>query len=93
MALDSTVTHFIASGPTRKYGRGSLEFVKCKGGWQQRPCTGDATQGMIDCLKCDYVSNETPEELLGWLFVDFRYHDIRILARDTGDDDEEEAAM
>jgi hypothetical protein len=61
---------FIISGHSRRgYGQGILKITKAPKGWKQIPLHGSTD--FKDCLRVDYVSNESFESIEEWLRCDF----------------------
>ena len=62
---------FYVIGKTR--GQASfacLHFTQNVNGWKQRPIL-PSTQMAMDCMKADYVSNESRHEIIDWVACDF----------------------
>ena len=67
---------FYVIGKTREqhskpsFGVACLHFTQTKNGWKQRP-VAPSTQMAMDCMKADYISNESRNEILDWVACDF----------------------
>ena len=91
---------FTVYGTTRNHGTGVLrleqEFMaNGKSMWKQRPLHSrfgyESCKDVIDCLRCDYVSNESYNDVMKWIRLDFQHY--RIIERDSRGDKHEEKIM
>lgn len=67
---------FYVSGQSKKgYGMGVLKLTETSSGWKQRAVSGG--KHFLDCLNCEYVSNESKDDIKSWLdceLTKIRFH-------------------
>lgn len=67
---------FYVIGKTRpqrskpSFGVACLHFTPTVNGWKQRPIA-PSTEMAMDCMKADYVCNESRNEIINWIDCDF----------------------
>jgi len=61
---------FYVIGKTRSFGIACLHFTPTTNGWKQRPIA-PSTEIAMDCMKADYVCNESRDEIMNWIDCDF----------------------
>jgi len=54
----------------REFGALCIHFKQTENGWTQRPISPSNALAM-DCLRADYVCNETQRDLMDWIECDF----------------------
>lgn len=59
-------------GRTRLYGEAFVVIAQTSLGWSQHAVPWESTQEAVDCLRCDYVSNESVDDILSWIACDFQ---------------------
>ena len=66
------MNEFYVIGKTRfQYGGvACLHFTQTSNGWKQRP-VAPSTKMAMDCMKADYVCNESRDDILDWIACDF----------------------
>lgn len=77
---------FYIDGTTRKNDKGTIALTRTSKGWTQRAVrTNDDDDVSVDfaaTVNRDYVSNETEEQIMEWVRLDFKSWSVR--ASDLG---------